>query len=267
MKFRIIMTVIIISMSILQGCSALNFNVGPKKEVRAYSEKILSVEQPLELEIKSDFSNTEIYGWDKYEVKFEITKKVRGIQDKKVLAEKLEDFDINISQNVNKVEFKSEYKGSIKSPADKSVDLRVFIPRKTKFMVFALGVGSMKFYDDIKGELKITMDMANIEVNKFEGAIKVDGNMGNFKIGNGKISGDSHVIVKAGNISIKAAHEENKSFRYETDIGNVDLLLPVSSKISIETIGTLEVNEFAKSANTGKVTAISKMGKISIKKY
>ena len=167
MKFRTFFLLWIAAVSSLFGCSSSGVHLGPKIEVSSYSEKIFILEQSCELDVKSDFSNIEVYGWDKEEIKFEITRRVRGTQKKSELEVKLNDITIAASQNAGILEFKSQYKGSIKGIADKSVDLKIFVPRKIRKMSFSVEAGSMKFYDDVKGELNIRMDMANIDIGRF----------------------------------------------------------------------------------------------------
>lgn len=249
------------------GCSSLPVNLGPKVEVSSYSEKTFILEQPIELEVKNDFSKVEVYGWDKGEIKFEITKKIRGIKKKSELEGHLKEFNITTSQNADKFVFTSQYKGSIKGIADKSLDLKIFVPLKIRKMSFAVDAGSIKFYDDIKGELNIRMDMANIDIGRFIGKLDLQGNMGNFKLDSGRLEGDSLVKLKNGNIDVKAEYENIKSCRYETEVGNIDLRLPSSSKVFVETIGELETNEFSNKDYPAKINASSKLGRISVRKY
>jgi len=93
-----------------------------KKEVSLYSEKIVEAGGPLVLDIFCDSGNI-------------VTKRVRGTESEEILSQKLNNFNIDINENENKIIFKSEYKGKDKNPIEK------------------LDIGNIKFYDDIKGVL------------------------------------------------------------------------------------------------------------------
>ena len=267
MRLRIaaIMGLIIYCLA-LSGCASLN-DMGPKREVSQYSEKTLEVQQPLELGLISDSGDIEVYTWDKGEVKFEITKKIRGAKDNAELENKLKDFNISVSQDQAKITLKSEYKGDIKSQADRRVDLRIYIPKKIKSIDYKMDTGSIKFLDDINGELKGDTNMVNTDINRFEGQISIKGSMGNVNIANGKISGNSSITEDMGNISIKSEFEDNGSYAFAVNIGNIDLKLPSDSHISFESVGESEINEFPTAACPTKIKLSSGMGKISIRKY
>ena len=250
----------------LSGCASSN-DIGPKREVSEYSEKTLKVEQLLELGLISDSGDIEVYTWDKDMVKFEITKIIRGTKDSADLEKKLKDFNISVSQDQAKVALKCEYKGDIKSQSDRRVDLKIYIPKKIKSIDYKIDTGNIKFLDDIKGELKGDTNMANVDINRFEGQISLKGSMGNVNIANGKISGNSSITEDMGSISVKSGFEDNGSYAFAVNIGNIDLKLPSDSHISFESVGQLEINEFPDAAYPAKMKLSSGMGKISIRRY
>lgn len=259
--------VFLIQLLLISGCSVSTVEIGPKKEVNSYSEKTVEVKASPEVNMSCDSSNIEVYTWDKKDVKFEITKRVRGVQDKETLEKKLEDFKIDLSEKDNKVFFKSEYRGKDKNPVDRSVDIRVYLPKSIKLLNCKLDIGNIKFLDDISGVLNADINMANMEINRFDGIINVKGDVGNVKISNGRISGKSSIVKNIGSISIKAEFKENGEYFFKTETGNIDLWLPQNSKISFESVGSLEVNEFNEYLYPTKVKVSTSMGKIAIKKY
>ena len=267
MKLKIIILFMSACYLLLSGCTKEEVSFGPKTEVTAYSEEKLIVDNLIELSIESDYSNIEVYTWDRDETKFEITKRVRGIYKKEILNEKLKDFSIVITPANNKILYKSKYKGSIKSPADKSADIKVYMPKKVRLMSCKLGLGTLKIHDDIKGELRIDTDTANIEINRIVGKASIKGNMGNVRISSGRLESGSSIIEKLGSIYIKAELEEAGEYMVETGVGNIDLLLPAYSKASFESIGDVQINEFEALFSTSKMRLKSDMGKISIMKY
>lgn len=238
-----------------------------KKEVSLYSEKIVEAGGPLVLDIFCDSGNIEMYTWDKDGVKFEMTKRVRGTESEEILSQKLNNFNIDINENENKIIFKSEYKGKDKNPIDKSIDLKIYVPKAEKTLNLKLDIGNIKFYDDIKGVLNADINMANMEINRFVGVVNIEGDVGNVKISSGKISGKSSIVKNIGNISVKAEFEEGGDYTFKTGTGNIDLMLPYGSKVSFESVGELEVNEFNDFNHSTKAKVETSMGKIAITGY
>lgn len=251
----------------LTGCSDSMVGFGPKKEVVSYSSTTIPVEEPGDLLISCDYANIEIYTWDKKEVKFEIAKKVRGGEEKGVLEKKLDDFKIDTGSEGKKVFFESRYKGSIKSPADKSVDLKAYIPRDISTVSYKLDIGSVKVLDDLRCGLNADIDMANTEINRLEGKLDFKANMGNLKIAAGKIEKGSQVIIDQGNINISSEFDNEGDYNFETGMGNIELVLPSDSHVSFDNIGTVAANEFEKGTYPTKTRLCTSMGKISIKRY
>lgn len=267
MRLRILIPFLLIVSIIIYGCENMKVKAGPKREAVSYSEKILAVAQPLQLCLTSDSSNIEVYSWDRNEAKFEITKRVRGIQTKDVLEGKLKDFDVSIKQEGSKVEFESRYKGKIKNPADRSVDLKVFIPKKISSFNIKLDIGKIKVFDDIKCNLDVLVKMANVDINRFEGVVNFNADIGDLRIAGGKIYQGSNIKINMGNIQIKAEYEDEGNYCFETKMGNIDLSLPGNSLVTFENVGTTEVNDFPSGSYKTKVKLLSGMGKIAIRKY
>ncbi|HOM02088.1 MAG TPA: hypothetical protein PLH43_04585 [Acetivibrio sp.] len=267
MRHRIIILAALVQLVILSGCTSSKTVLGPKKEVNSYSEETVEVEKLLVLDIFCDSGNIEMYTWDKDKVKFEMTKRVRGTEDEETLKQKFENFSIDISQNENNVIFRSEYKGKDKNPIDKSIDLKIYVPKAEKTLNLKLDTGNIKFYDDIKGVLNADINMANMEINRFLGVVNIKGNVGNVIISNGKIYGTSGIIKNIGSISVKAELQEGGDYTFKTGTGNIDLMLPKYSKISFESVGELEVNEFSDFSHPTKAKVETSMGKIAITSY
>ncbi|HEX3029952.1 MAG TPA: hypothetical protein VHT34_11770 [Clostridia bacterium] len=265
MKVRIAASVILISMFLITGCSEVE--IGPKRQATEYSEKLFELDKSLELSFESDSGNIEFYSWGKKQIKFEITKLIRGIGTTEELQDKLANFVIQTSSKDSSIYFSSRYKGRINNPADKSTDVKIYLPKKVKSISLALDVGKVNFYDDIACNLDIKMDMANIDINRFEGKINLKGDMGNLRIGGGRLSGESTVDVNMGNIDIKSIYDVNGNSSFSTKLGNILLQFSKKSRISIESIGDLKQNDFINSKYLSKVRVESGMGKIEIKEY
>jgi len=86
-----------------------------------YSEKIVEAGGPLVLDIFCDSGNIEMYTWDKDGVKFEMTKRVRGTESEEILSQKLNNFNIDINENENKLFSSRSTKAKIKIPLTKAL--------------------------------------------------------------------------------------------------------------------------------------------------
>lgn len=267
MAIRYVVIYLFACILLLSGCAETNKFTGPKLEVKQYSVETVTIEKPLDLSIISDSGNIEIYTWNKKEIKFEITKKIKGFQNKETLERNFYDFQLKIEKENDKVNFNVKYKGKINSPIDRSVDLKIFIPQKISNIDCKMDLGKIKILDEIKCNLKIEINMVDTEINMFQGKLIFKGDMGDLRINNGRILADSSVKINIGSIIIKGALASNGEYDFETGIGNLDLTFPKKSKIKVESIGTLDVNEFEKEDSETRVKVNTGMGKISLTKY
>jgi hypothetical protein len=258
---------LLIPLICLSACSLSGVTVGPKKEVLEYEERRMPVKSPLNLEIISDSGNIQLYSWDRQEVKLEINKVIRGTQTKEALKEQLKEYAVNDRIKESEIQIKTYCKGSEKNPADRRIDMRLFIPKRGGNIRCSLDIGTLKFHDDIHGDLRIKTNMANVDINRLEGLIQLEGNLGNVRIEGGKILSGSSILEKMGNISIKAEYEEGGSYCFETELGNIDLKVPSDAPVSFDSIGKVDTNEFPVASYRTRVRMVSGMGTITVKKY
>ncbi|HHW49572.1 MAG TPA: DUF4097 domain-containing protein [Clostridiaceae bacterium] len=266
MKLRLYLLVLILFLVVMSGCS-VSTNFAPKKVASAYSEECIEVEYPLYIDISSDSGNINIFSWNRDEVKFEITKKIRGIQSKEELTKMLENFNIITEKNGKRVVFSSVYQGSAKNPSDKSVDVRVYIPKKVDSIDIKLDTGTIKFFDDIRSEVNLNVDSVNVDINKLIGKVILVADMGNLRISGGKLESGSSVKTNFGNISVKAELEESGEYYFGTNIGSIDLSLPEGTELEVEAKGSIRSNEFEQCFSGAKIKLESKMGDISLMRY
>jgi len=266
MKFRLYLLEIVLFVFIFAGCSS-NVNFVSKKVVSSYSEESVEVEYPLSIDITGDSGNIEMFSWDRDEVKFEITKKIRGIQPKEELTKMLENFKISTKKEGKRVVFRSEYKGNIKNPSDKSVDLKVYVPKKVDSVDINLNVGTIKFFDDIRGVINLDVDSVNVDINKLIGKIIMTAHMGNVRISEGRLESGSSVKTDFGNIIIKTELEETGEYYFRTEVGSIDLSLPEDSEFDVEAKGSIRLNEFEQCFSGAKIKLESKMGDINLTRY
>lgn len=256
---------------ILCGCSSSIIEVSPKKEVSCYSEKLFEWAEDSEISISCDFGNIEFFNWDKKVIKLEIKKKVIGILQSDNLNdnldERLDDFKIELIEDNDKLNLDIKYTGKDESMVNKMVDLKIYLPKCIDVLNLYLDKGCVKFHDDLKGILNADINMADIEINKFTGTVNIKGDMGNVSILDGRISKNSSIIKNIGSISIKSQFEEGGEYIINTGTGNIDLWVSKDSKVSFESVGAIEENDFREYNYSTKVKVKSSIGKISIKEY
>ncbi|NLC69549.1 MAG: hypothetical protein GX754_12380 [Clostridiaceae bacterium] len=251
----------------LAGCRSVEEYIIPKKEYIAYDEIKYNVVHPVNIEIIGQTGNIEIYSWDEKAVKFEIAKKVRLADES--LGDKLTKNIKIITNCENEKDIILEWKceGQEGSILDYQVDLKVLLPKKVESIKCKIDVGKVRIFDDLKCELFADFNMVNIKINKFEGTLKLKGEMSNLEINEGTIKNGSEVKVNMGNIKIKANYEAGGSYYLETNVGNIDLTLPSDLAVSFENNGYVQVNEFEPGNHPVKIKTACGMGRICIYKY
>ncbi|MDP4092568.1 MAG: hypothetical protein Q8920_04335 [Bacillota bacterium] len=249
------------------GCSQEVIAVGPKTELTASSEKILNVSQALNLSVNCDYANIEFYSWDKKNIKFEITKFVRGLRTNQKLKNELDNIKTGVVQDGANISFTSVCSGNIKSPSDTGINLIVYLPKKIDALYYKLDTGSVKFHDDIAcKQLKANVSAVNTEIKGFKGAINFTGDAANLRIENGRIAGNSSVKINMGNLYVTASYSEGSSYTFETEMGVIELTAPEASQISFETQGSVDINEFAGASYPTVIKVVNSMGRITIRK-
>lgn len=267
MKSGGFLAVLLLPAFLLAACSLSQVSVGPKREVVEYEERLMPADKPLNLEIISDSGNIEVYSWDRREVKLEINKVVRGLMKKEVLEKELKKYAVDNQGGDSGIRVRTYCGGSEKNPADRRIDMRVFIPKVMEGIRCNLDIGTLKFHDDIRCELSIQTNMANVDINRLEGLIRLEGNMGNVRIDGGRLLGGSSIREKMGNITIKAEYEEGGSYCFETEMGNIDLKVPSDAPVSFDSIGRVDSSDFPVASHKTRVRTVSGMGTITVKKY
>lgn len=239
----------------------------PVMDASRYSEKLLQVSESIELSVQSEGGTIELFGWDKRQVKLEITKKISGSESKNDLEKKLESFNIQVAQKEGQISFRSEYKGSLKDSIKPWVALKVYMPVRTPKTSLQLGRGSIILNDDIRTDLNILTGTVHTDIGRLVGKLTLKGDGGNLEVHGGMLLSGSRVTLGSGNLYIKAEHDSNGDYVYDTGIGNVELLLPGSSRVNLLTVGMVEVNEFRSVGKGGQIRLVSQLGRIAIRSY
>jgi len=267
LRFTLLMCIISCTVFSLYSCSKTVTVSGPKRQVEAHDEYTVKAVYPLKLHISIDFGNIELYTWEKDEVKLETTAKLRGTDPEDKLKEGLKNFDLKINERESGIEIKSIYNGPVKNPADRSFDVKIYMPRSSDTITLLLDTGKIKIFDDIKGELTARVNMANIDINRIEGTLKVEGDMCDLRVSQGELGSGSSAKVNFGHIRVKAKLDESGTYDFETGVGNIELTLPEKTKINLDASGTIDIKDIENSDDGIRIRAHTGMGNVSINKY
>ena len=257
----------ILIFTVFCSCSETAIVSGPKKQAVSYDEHTVKTVYPLRLRVSIDFGNIELYTWDKDDIKLETTARLRGTGPEDKLKEGLENFDLIINEGESEIEIKSIYNGPVKSPVDRSFDVKIYIPRSSGTISLQLDTGRIKIFDDIKCELTARVNMANIDINRIEGTLKVEGDMCDLRVAQGELRSGSTVKVNFGYIKVKAKLDESGTYDFETGSGNIELSLPEKTKINLDASGAIDTEDFENAEDGIKIRAYTGMGNVSINKY
>jgi hypothetical protein len=268
MKIPKLAVVIILFSLFATGCSDASASDSRSLiEISEYSEEHVQLDWNPEVYIACDNANIEVYTWDNKNAKFEIKKRARGIEERDVLAEKLKDFEISINKDGNRLYFKSVYKYKVKLPSERMIDLVLYLPKKISLFSYTVGTGSIKIYDDMNSTLKARFSRADLDINRFAGALNIEGKMGNVKIAGGRLDSDSSISLGTGSIVVRALFDSKGDYNFETGMGNIELLVPEESRISAECIGTVDINEFQPGRYPAAIKVKNSMGRITVKSF
>lgn len=238
----------------------------PRLEVTSYMEKLVHTGIPLKMDIEFENGKTEVYSWNRNEVKFEITKIIRGNETKKALLKRLEDFNIAIDREAGRLALKCRFRNG-NSKAEGLVKLKLYIPKKTSSFSLVQKNGSITFLDDFDGDMDINAEKLDLNINRLEGKLTCMLEKGDLRVASGELETDSSATISIGNIRIKASFESPGSYNFRTNYGILELCIPQSTNAVFDTFGLLEAGDFDPGDNPSKFRLESKVGKISILKF
>ena len=267
MEFKLLLIVAVALCTALSGCKGSVVENGPKKEVSAYSEKIIEADIPLQLVLDCENSSIEVYSWNRNEVKFEMTKRIKGRESKDNLFKLLNGFNIFTNKESGRINLICRYKGNSGKFAECLLGLKVFIPKKTNRIDCTQKTGKLKFIDDLHCNLNINTDSVVVEINRLEGRLVYKTKSGDLRISAGVIETDSFAQAIDGNIRIKGQFREAGSYSFKTGTGIVGLCLPDDLNAAFENLGQVETCNFIKGDYPAKFKLESKIGKIEISKF
>ena len=263
--FLLVMQVLsIISFS---ACEKHESNTGSRREVSAYSELTIPVVSSCNLDVECDYGNFEFYNWDKKEVKFEITYKVRGSRTKVELDKILKKFGTTVYEESGVIKFICSYKGPEGKYEDTFSVVKIFMPGRTSSVECALKQGKLNFLDDLDCDLKIDVGKAEVEINRLKGGIRYNGKSANLRISSGVLKNNSSIITSTGNIRIKSFFENPGSFAFNTGTGIIELTIPLDLNAVFESNGRIDSVQAVSSDAVSTFLVKCGLGKININRF
>lgn len=263
----ILAIMILLYCGLVTACNKVNGETFPRREVSLYIERIISVPPLFSLDVECDYGNIEFYNWDRQEIKFEITHKVRDSKPVSQLEMMLERFKTSTGENQGSVKFSCSYKGKEGSYEDTFTVIRVFLPDKPVTVSCRLQQGRLSFLDDLETVLLIDTGNTDVKINRLKGTVKYNGENGSFNIDSGFINSKSSIVTKNGNIKIKADFENPGLYKINTGTGIIALDLPESLDAVFESNGSIDTEESTNTIVCSKFLIKNDIGKVEINRF
>lgn len=240
----------------------------PRLEVSSYTEKTLEVGLPLHMDIDCESGTTEVYSWNRKEVKLEFTRTVRGNAERSELEKRLEGFDIDVGNDrtAGKLALKTRFKGGY-GGTEGVLDIKLYIPKKTSGFSLVQKSGRLAFLDNFNGDLDIKAGKLSLDINKLKGKLTCKLDSGDLRVTAGELESESDVLIAKGNIRIKASYESPGSYSFKTGFGMLELCLPENTNAVFDTYGLAEAADFSAGENPSKFRLECGLGKINISKF
>ncbi len=252
---------------LLSSCGKQETEPMPRREVSIYSERTVSTVSPYRLAITCDYGNLEFYNWDRKEIKFEVTHKVRAGRTEEELQSMLEKFRIKTSEKNGNVSFLCGYNGKEGKYEDTFSLIRIFMPEKPGAVECKVAQGKMNFFDDLNCDLNLEVGKTEVEINRLKGVIKYTGKNGNLRISSGELNSNSSITTTTGNIRIKSDFETPGNYSLNTGTGIIELDIPSSLNAVFENNGRTDATEASSGEDCSQFLLKCGVGKIDIKRF
>jgi hypothetical protein len=262
MRLKLLMVLTALAI-ILTSCGSGGL---PRMEVSAYTEKTVETDIRLQMDIDCENGSTEIYRWNRNEVKLEITEIVRGNETKSALLKRLEDFSIDIEKEAGKLALKCRFRGGSKK-VEGLLNLKLYIPKKTSSFSLTQKNGRLSFLDDFDGDININAGKLDLDINRLEGKLTCKLESGDLKVSSGELESGSGALIGKGNIRIKAFFEDSGAYSFKTGFGILELRLPEGANVVFDAYGPLEAGDFAAGEHPSRFRLESRLGRISVLKF
>lgn len=259
--------ILIFCMFLVGGCGDKDI-VTIKHGVSQYKNSTIEINKAInDVDITIDSGKLKIYLWDKMEIKFVAKHTIRGSKTIEELEKQLDRYSIMSEKQGKVFLFKVDYKGKIIDPQDIYTDIELTIPRRIKKINISEQFGSLTVEDKFEGDIVAKLDSVNSEIKMLKGKLVYEGKSGNLRLNSGRLLNGSCVEINSGNIYIKTECQEKSKYLFQTETGNIELNFPISSKVLLESFGTVQNNQFAGMEGNIEVKTSTNMGKISVNGY
>lgn len=267
MKRNLLSIITIMICIILGACSSDAREAGVRQEASSYEEKIVDVKLPVQLSMDCDYAEIETYSWDREQVKFEITRRIRGNSSRQKLADKLDKLETKIVKKDNQVGITGSCRLKDADYPDSCLELRIYTPRKMSNISCSLKKGKIKLFDNIKCNVDFKVTDASLEINSLQGRITYKGDKGMIRISSGELYSGSSIQVGKGSVEIKASCKEGGEYFVDAGDGFIKLELPSAIKAYFDYPGSDQLgqtDETEGSESRARFRLKSGIGKIEI---
>lgn len=215
------------------------------------------------LEVTLKNAQVTFTSWGRKEVKVEIEltelnkSKAGGTQE--VRLEDVVMMDYREDNLIIKDQIKPKYSSLSK--------ITIYSPCDLKKLSVQIENGNFSSNGDLITASKIKINKGNINLARYKGSIDAEVLKGNIIVGSGKLNGTSIMHSENGNISAKTELLSQDNYKFEVNIGNIELSLPGKTAGDFSCQGNVLSNPFISSGNGPKLIISSKQGSINVKKY
>lgn len=264
---RFCMYLFLFSVIFTCGCGSKDV-IAHKQEASQYNNSSIKISKNInKLNIEADSANLKIYCWDKEEIRLEIKHTIRDYKSIEDLEKLIKKYSVTTKNENSTVFLKISYKNKLKKPEDFFSDVKLTLPRNIENLELSQKNGSFIVEDKFEGSIAADLDSVNSEIKGMEGQLSYRCKKGNIRLSSGKLLNNSFVDIKSGNVFIRTECQERAGYSFNTEIGNINLNFPLESKITFDSFGTVENNQFAGNEGNINVKVTSEIGKISVNGY
>ena len=238
MSVRISTTVlsVMLIVSLIQNSSLLQAGAPDYKEE---FEKEFSFSPGGSLTLSNICGQIEISGWEEDRIEIYALKTVSGDLDSKVAGELMAQVAVQVVQQGNSVEVKTEKRNLLNQDCQVEVSYWIKVPRRTDIQLISFN--SYAMLENLEGDLELSIVNGSILLQELAGELKVDLVNGPILLEN--IRGS--LVTNTINGSTQACLQDVESARLNTANGKITLALSAAAAVDLEAFtltGELEID-------------------------
>jgi hypothetical protein len=250
------------------ACAAVSCekkSAGTFRHIEVYGKETVNSRTAAELFVEIENGKIEVYTHDSNDIIFETAIKASGTGDEDSIRKNILAAGYSIKSDNAKIVFK--YPGNKKSKDlyNVSTNVIVYIPVRTKNINIRVEKGNIIFHDNVKCDIDINVITAGVNISRLIGRLRIGGKVGNVRISSGKLKDGSHISMETGNLHIAAEEYQPGTYTFETEKGNITVIIPAKSEVTFENLGIVRENYSSASEHAVKISLRSDIGEISIK--